>query len=161
MNKLVLTFVGFLLPMVAGCDALAGDWPSRENRTPLGMVSDLVRWQQEKNVKESTGESDCFTDRDLADFRAARIQKEVVIRLRQDADFEVIVAALRTLPPETLVQGLRDARQVARPTWRQMGFIDRDGRGQTEAGHSADVLVAEAIVDALASAAGVAVDQIR
>src|SRR5258708_26937113 len=45
---------------------------------------------------------------------------------------------------------MRKARQTARPTWREMGFIDRQGRGQTEAGHEAELMIARAIADAFA-----------
>jgi hypothetical protein len=65
--------------------------------------------------------------------------------------FEIIAAALKTLPHDRLLLEFESARGIARPTWRQMGFIDRKGRGQTQAGHRAGLMIAAAIVDAFAA----------
>jgi hypothetical protein len=138
--------------LFAGCEALASDWPDRRGRTPEQILLDLVRFQQLRTVRASTGQlaHECFTDRDFASFRAAKTPEQIVKRLKQAPDFAVVATALRTLSPERLDETMRAARQTARPTWREMGFIDRQGRGQTEAGHQAELMIAAAIVDAFA-----------
>jgi hypothetical protein len=65
-----------------------------------------------------------------------------------------VAAAIRTLSREQLADAMRTARRSARPTWREMGFIDRQGRGQTEAGHEAELMIAAAIIDAFAAEVG-------
>jgi hypothetical protein len=116
------------------------------------MLTDLIEFQQRKHVKGSTGElaHECFTDLDFASFKSARTPARVAARLAEAPDFHVIANALRAIPAERLVEVMRAARQKARPTWRQMGFIDRQGRGQTEAGHQAELMIADSIVNAFA-----------
>ena len=151
----VLLLIASLL--FAGCDVLASDWSDRQGRTPEQTLLDLVQFHQRKSVRTSTGEmaQDCFTDRDFDAFKRAGTPAEIAKRLRQAPDFAVVAGALRTLPPDRLAETLRMVRQTARPTWRQMGFIDRQGRGQTEAGHEAELMIAIAIVDAFAAELGV------
>jgi hypothetical protein len=142
--------------LFAGCDVLANDWPNRLGRTPEQILLDLVQLQQRRNVRTSTGElaHECFTDRDFASFKAARTPEQIVKRLKAAPDFAAVAAALRTLTPVRLAETMRTVRQTARPTWREMGFIDRQGRGQTEAGHQAELMIAAAIVDAFAGEVG-------
>ena len=144
--------IGVLL--AGGCDALAADWPDRQGRTPDQMLTDLVQCQQRKYVRASTGElaDECFTDRDFAVFKSSNTPRQLVARLKLAPDFKVVVSALRTFQPEKRAATLQITRQSARPTWQSMGYIDRQGRGQTAAGHQADLLIAEAIVDAFAGA---------
>jgi len=152
-----LVAVGILLLFVTGCEALAPDWPDRRNQSPEQMLVDLVRWQQHKHVRASTGilAFECFTDDDYRAFVSEKRPASIVERLRKASDFAEIVTALRTLPRERLLAELRAARRIARPTWAQMGFIDRQGRGQTEAGQAAELLIAGAIVGALAVDLGI------
>jgi hypothetical protein len=95
-----------------------------------------------------------FTDRDFALFKAARTPEQIAKRLKQAPDFAAVAGVLGTLPPERLAATMRMVRQTARPTWREMGFIDRQGRGQTEAGRQAELMIAAAIVDAFAVEVG-------
>lgn len=156
MERRVLGMWLIALFLFAGCEALASDWPDRQGRTPEQILLDLVQFQQRRSVRASTGQlaHECFTDRDFASFRAARTPEQIVKRLKQAPDFSVVVAAIRTLSPERLAETMRIARQTARPTWREMGFIDRQGRGQTEAGHQAELMIAAAIVDVFAQEVG-------
>ena len=111
------------------------------------MLTDLILWQQRKYVRTSTGElaHECFTDVDFESFKAAGTPQKIVERLKTAKDFEVIAEALRTLPGVRFNEVINGAKQLARPPWRQMGFIDREGRGQTEAGHKAELMIAAAI----------------
>ena len=117
------------------------------------MLQDVVRWQQQKHIRKSIGElaNECFTDADFAAFRAGDIPRQIVTGLRKTEDFKVIAAELRKLSPDRLTEAVSQVRRIARPTWRQMGFIDREGRGQTEAGHQAELMIAAAIVDAFSA----------
>jgi hypothetical protein len=156
MNRGMVSFLGILSLVSAGCTVLAIDWPDRQDRTPEQMLTDLIVWQQRKYVRTSTGElaHECFTDVDFESFNAAGYPSKIVSRLKKAKDFEVIAAALRTLPGDQLAEVTKAAKQIARPTWRQMGFIDPEGRGQTEAGHEAELMIATAIADAFANEAG-------
>ena len=155
MKRVWVSLAALLIAAVtAACDVLASDWPSRQHRAPDQILADVVRLQQRRAVKESTGEwaYQCFTDDDFAEFRSADVPRQIARRLRQSRDFAIVVAALRALPPQQLADALEGARKIARPTWRTMGFIDRQGRGQTEAGHAAERMIADAIVDEFSSA---------
>jgi hypothetical protein len=141
--------------VLGACDVRAQDWPDRTGRTPSQMLNDLVVRQEHKHVRESYGEwrEQCFTDEDFAAFRVAATPRRIVERLKQAPDFVELADALRALPPDQRAAAYQAARQLARPTWRQMGFIDRQGRGQTEAGHAAELQIAAAIVEAFAAEA--------
>src|SRR5262249_53268817 len=124
-------------------------------KTPEQVLVDLVVRHQRASVRESVGEQrgECFTDDDFATFTAAATPKRIAERPQKAPDFVEGANALRPLPADQPVGADRSARQVARPTWRQMGFVDRLGRGQTEAGHLAELQIAAAIVDAFAARA--------
>ncbi|NOT26383.1 MAG: hypothetical protein HOP16_09820 [Acidobacteria bacterium] len=154
MRHAMCVLVALISLACAGCDAFADTWPDRQHRTPPQMLADVVRWQQRVHVKQSTGQlaHECFTNVDLKAFEAADVPGEAATRIEKAADFRAVVSALRPLPRADLVAALHAARQIARPTWREMGYIDRQGRGQTEAGHTADLLIGAAIVGAFADA---------
>lgn len=159
----LIAFFGIVSLLFAGCQLLANDWPDRQNRTPEQMLTDLIQHQQRRNVKVSTGElaHECFTDIDLRTFRSADRPRQIVARLQKAEDFDIVAAELRTLPPERLVKEMLAAKRLARRTWREMGFIDREGRGQTEAGQRAELMIAEAIVDAFAVRVGLKLPAVR
>ena len=119
------------------------------------MLSDVIRWQQVLEVRQSVGELDfqCFTDSDLQVFIARDRPRRVVGALRTAPDFREIAQALRSLPSAERTSVFEAARTIARPTWASIGFVDPQGRGQTEAGHRADLMLAAAITDAFGAEA--------
>jgi hypothetical protein len=151
--------IGILVTLVGltGCAALAAAWPDRTNKSPEQMLADVIRWQQHVEVRKSTGEwaYECFTDVDFDAFVRAKRPEKVVEWLKTAPDFRTMVTALRSLPAEKREKVFAEARLIAHPTWRQLGFIDRSGNGQTEAGHQAERLMATAMVGAFEAAAGV------
>jgi hypothetical protein len=154
MGNLRATLMVCVAVVTAGCSMVAGGWPDREGKTPEQMLMDVVRWQQLANVRESTGTlaHECFTDDDLVQFRRRGVPGAVAARLRAAGDFREVVKALAALPPVERDSAYAGARMPARPTWRQMGFVDRAGRGQTEAGQAAERMIADAIVMVFADA---------
>lgn len=138
--------------MVTSCNA--HKWPDRAGRAPAEMLTDVVRWQQLAQVKQSTGELhfEAFTWIDLHRFHRNAEHDRIAATLTRSPDFQEITQALRGLPPEQLRIALDSAASLARPTWRSMGYIDRSGHGQTEAGHIADLMVADAVVREFAAA---------
>lgn len=137
-----------------GCDDLLGRWPSRAGKTPDVILGDIIRWQQDRHVRASTGlsASECFTDDDLAAFRRARIPERIVANLKKAPDFQTVAAALRAFPSDRRADVLSTSRLIARPEWAVLGFIDPEGGSQTRAGHVADRAIAIAITDAFAAA---------
>lgn len=106
---------------------------------------DLIRSVQKQNVRESWGEkaSECFTDLDLVKFHDADIPKRVVQELRTDMNFIAIVQSLKSLNTQQRQELLDRAASTYKPTWAQIGKIDR--RGQTDAGQQAEKEIAAAI----------------
>jgi hypothetical protein len=152
--KMILALILVLSTLsVTSCRGQAPHWPARMNRSPEEMLVDVIRWQQHMEVKESIGELDfqCFTDSDLKAFMARDRPRIVADLLRSAPDFSEIVQALRSLPSAERVSAFETARVIARPTWETMGFVDPQGRGQTEAGHRADLMLAAAITNAFES----------
>jgi hypothetical protein len=154
MGELRLLCAATMVSVAAACSLFADSWPDRAGRSADQMLVDVVRWQQRANVKESTGKwaYQCFTDDDFAVFLASRVPSRVAATLSRAPDFQVVARALAGLPPVQLAAAFTRARLTARFTWRQMGFVDPAGGGQTEAGHNAELLIARAIVDAFEGA---------
>jgi hypothetical protein len=148
MRNLQTTFVLCVAVVGTACSVLAGGWPDRDGKTARQMLVDVVRWQQLTNVRESTGTlaHECFTSDDLVQFRRRGVPGAVAVRLKAAGEFPDVVRALAALSREERDSAYAGARGTARPTWRQMGFIDSAGRGQTEAGQAAEFMIAEAIV---------------
>jgi hypothetical protein len=65
--------------------------------------------------------------------------------LRKDKEFTNVVLALKASPPHEQQKLLDAALNTRRPTWAELGRIDR--QGQTEAGQEAEKMIAEAIVN--------------
>jgi hypothetical protein len=150
--------LGLIASLLLSCgEGLASDRQESKSRTPEQALLDLVQSQQQRHVRKSVGvlAHECFTDRDLASFRAAGTPAKIVERLKQTPEFANVARTLEALPAEQRAATMRKARETARPTWSQMGFIDRQGRGQTEAGREAELMIARAIVDALTTDLGI------
>jgi hypothetical protein len=122
----------------------------RAQNQPSEKLIDLIKREQTKNVKKSTGTMayQCFTDEDLARFHASGRAKKIVEGLKMDPQFKTTVAAIRDLPEAARIELLAKARKFAQPTWAQLGYIDPEGAGQTEAGQKAQLEIAAAITEA-------------
>jgi hypothetical protein len=125
----------------------AGSAQSRQGEELI----ELIKREQSKNVKKSTGTMayQCFTDDDLVRFRESGRARRVVEGLKAGPEFEAVVAAIRDMPEAARHELLSKARNTAQPTWARLGYIDPGGRGQTEAGRTAQLAISAAIVDAV------------
>ena len=148
-----LGFVIILLLMVASSAFCPSTFaqvvlPSRANieRSSDSLI-DLIRATQRQHVRESWGEraSECFTDVNLATFKKENVTKKIVDQLRNDQNFLAIVHALRALNGQQRSELLERASATYKPTWAQLGKIDR--LGQTDAGQQAEKEIAAAIVE--------------
>jgi hypothetical protein len=124
----------------------------QQNRSLADRVMAYVADQEIRYVRQSTGlsASQCFTDSDLVAFRDQHRAQKIAEALSRSSELKEIVTSFRVLAPDQRDVLLVKVRLVARPTWREVGFIDPRGRFQTEAGHSADLLVAASIADLIA-----------
>lgn len=107
---------------------------------------DIIKSAQRRHVRDSWGEraSECFTDRDLDKFHDSKIPTKVADDLRTDKRFQSTIQAIRSLPPQQRDELLDRAASSYKPTWAQLGRIDR--AGQTEAGQQAEKEIAAGIV---------------
>jgi hypothetical protein len=126
-------------------------------QTPVPPVErkliDLITREQRNNVKKSTGTFDyqCFTEINLATFKSSNRPQKIVETLKSDAQFKALVQEFRGMPESTRKEAFSHARKVCQPTWAEMGYVDKEGNGQTEAGQQAQLLISAAIVDAIQS----------
>lgn len=109
------------------------------------ILIDIVKSYQKRLVKESYGEkpSECFTDRDLEGFRDRGEVKKVIEFLRKDRRFLSAAQSLKVLPQLQREDFLKRVSATYKPTWGQLGGIDR--KGQTDAGQQAEREIATAI----------------
>jgi hypothetical protein len=143
-----------VLLVLSGCALAADTWPERKDKTAEQFLADVIRWQQRLEVRISTGEMahECFTDLDLQGFLRDKRPGKVAASLKNAPEFGQLAAELGRIDSASRSAVFAGARSIALPTWAMMGYVDRDGRGQTEAGHRAELMIAAAIVDAFASA---------
>lgn len=120
----------------------------------------FVREQQRRFVRPSFSETNCFTWIDLNElktFLAADEANKLINAdklIKDDPEFKTIVESLDQLSPAQRTSVYNAALRIWRPTWREMGFIDPEGRGQTEAGQQADILVGREVVRLVREAVG-------
>ncbi len=109
---------------------------------------ELIKREQAKNVKKSVGTDayQCFTDNDLARFKDSGRSRKIVEGLKSDPQFKAVVDSLQKMSESERRSALAKARGTAQPTWAAMGYIDKDGKGQSEAGRLAQLEISERIV---------------
>lgn len=114
----------------------------------------FVREQQRHFVRPSFSETNCFTWIDLTELRAFVASKEAAKAIRDDPGFKTTVESLKQVTSAQRAGVYNSAIRIRRPTWREMGFIDAAGRGQTEAGQQGDILVGQQVVRLVREAIG-------
>ena len=117
-----------------------------EARAAAGSLRGVILAQQRQHVRLSYGQADgqCFTWDDLSGFKQRDVPGRVVRQLRASAQFRALVAQLRKQPAGKRARYLQKCRAIAHPTWAQLGRITPSG--QTEAGRTVELLIAQAVV---------------
>jgi hypothetical protein len=130
---------------VSACLAQAPTSPAERK------LIDLITREQRNNVKKSTGTNDyqCFTDINLASFKSSNRPQKIVETLKSDSAFKTLVEEFRGMSESARKEAFSHARKICQPTWGEMGYIDKEGNGQTDAGQQAQLLISAAIVDAI------------
>jgi hypothetical protein len=120
--------------------------PKRAPNSQAAGLTEIVKQEQKKNVRESFGEkaSECFTDVNLKAFHDSNTVSGIVRRLRRDPAFLAVVDKIRTLSEGQRTDVLASAESTYKPTWAELGRIDR--LGQTDAGQAAEKEIAQGIV---------------
>jgi hypothetical protein len=121
------------------------------NTVTSDSLAEIVKSMQKRYVRESWGERafECFTDRDLERFHADGIPNRVATELATDKRFLAVKKTIRSLPVTQQDEVLTRAASTYKPTWAQIGKIDRSG--QTDAGQQAEKEIAEVIVELVKS----------
>ena len=121
--------------------------PSAADHADPNQLIQIIEQQQRLHVKASVNEwaSGSFTEADLKHFLQEKVANQVAEQLKHDNQFISVVAAIQALPPTQRQKLLRTARKPLHPTWAQLGRISPEG--QTQAGQTAEMTLATAIVD--------------
>jgi hypothetical protein len=128
--------------------------PTAAPKNPERLI-DLIRQLQHEHVRDSSGiqAGQCFTDNDLAKFKADKVTAEIVGHLKDDKDFSAAVDSIRAMDSGERTKLLDKARQTYKKTWAELGYdpattpAAKLREGQTDAGQEAERLIAEAVVD--------------
>lgn len=110
-------------------------------------LNDFIKEQQLYYIDRSYSEQECFTDSDLASFEYW--QEYVQLEIIDDERMDSMATEIKTLSPADQERLFDQALQVYSPTWGEMGYIDPNGTGQTQAGQDAEKALTEMIVDLL------------
>lgn len=113
---------------------------------PDTLIQIILR-EQRDNVRESYAESagQNFSDVNLQNFKKTGKLAEIIKRLKTDAEFLDVVLAIKRMTPSARQKLLHQGLNTFKPTWQQLGRIDR--AGQTDAGQEAERMIAEGIVN--------------
>jgi hypothetical protein len=120
--------------------------PTRLLPKPHILIEIIVKKQQE-NVRESYGEAagQNFSDQDLREFIRKEVPAQISRELKTDSEFLEVVLVIKHMDPIERQKLLNEGLNKYKRTWAQMGRIDREG--QTEAGQTAEKMIAKTIVD--------------
>lgn len=133
---------------------LSGSTPGVTSEEDLNILSRnpdslrvLIVQVQHMYVRESYGDlaGQNFSDDDLKRSRFNRIPSRIADSLRSDPSFLGLILGLKGRDAATQQRVLREGETTARPTWRALGRISKDG--QTAAGNAAELEIAKAIAD--------------
>jgi hypothetical protein len=125
-----------------------------EQARPGDSLLAFVKSTQVANIKASTAPDaqNCFTDDDYIQFekqgRAAAIAKTALSSTKG----KQVLADVRAIPAAERAKIFEAARNIARPTWAQLGDIPADGSGQTDAGNRAERILAGELIDQIEKA---------
>ncbi len=132
-------------PQTQGVSSQASAAVARPSPEALKLV-ELVRAQQQLFVRPSYSETNCFTWIDLGQLKPLLEDEETIKAIRADPAFAAVVQAIKPLSAAQRTAAYNAALGVWRLTWREMGFIDPSGNGQTEAGQQGDQFVGQKVV---------------
>ena len=126
-----------------------GIWSSTVHTDASGEINPLelqniIRAKQSQNVKISEDPSNCFTDKDLKVFKDNKIPDQVVNELLMENSFFDLVFVIKKMSPTDRQKLLDTSSNIAKKTWSSLGEISAEG--QTDTGHEAELLIANAIV---------------
>jgi hypothetical protein len=119
-----------------------------DNSTPIINPDQLINFiknKQNKYVRKSYSENDCFTDVDLKNFKANKIPAKVVSELRTDKRFLQLIEEIKKISVEEREKLFANGLKTFANTWAENGRID--STGQTDAGQEAQKLICAAIVN--------------
>jgi uncharacterized membrane protein YuzA (DUF378 family) len=127
---------------------------------PETLIEIIVK-EQRDNVRESFGElrGQNFSVEDLQNFKKTGKLKAILARLKTDSEFLDVVLAIKRMPATERQKLLNKAENTYKPTWEQMGKVDRTG--QTTAGQDAERMIAEGIVNLVKELSTKSDDEIR
>jgi hypothetical protein len=117
-------------------------------KTPLREeLINIIKLQQSYYVRESWGteEGQCFTDKDLESFNRNGTIDSMTSKLKTDPRFQQLVEKMKSLRPDIQSDILLTAGKTYKPTWAEVGKIDKSG--QTDAGQKAEKEIATAITE--------------
>lgn len=109
-------------------------------------LNDFIREKQLQYVSRSYGTwgYQCFTWVDLDYFK--QDLADIKTEIRGDARLTSIAARIKARSWSDQQTLYASASKIYTPTWAQMGYIDSQGNGQTDAGQAAERMIGEAIV---------------
>jgi hypothetical protein len=123
-----------------------------------GQLANFIKAAQDR-VKLSNNENDCFTEADLIPYKEKVVQGQVVNELMNNNSFIDLIISIKSMPASARQTLLTTSREIAKPTWAQLGRISSEG--QTVAGRKAELYIAEAIVDRIKEEIKLSVDELK
>ncbi len=105
----------------------------------------LIKYYQDRYVRLSYTETNCFTSYDYANFKKNKVTEKIVNELSMSDVYKRLIDNLIKLNDAELNKNLNNGVSTFQKTWAEQGYISKTG--QTEAGQNAQKEIANVIVD--------------
>jgi len=115
----------------------------------IWIIPTEIAAEQKSHIRESHGTYayECFTDADYTNFQQNKVADELTSELMAKTNIQAAILTLRKMPSDEIDKTLDQWRQPLHKTWRELGKISAEG--QTEAGQSAEIVIANTIINAI------------
>ena len=109
-----------------------------------GSIIDVIKFYQDKYVRKSYTEWDCFTNADYSVFQSFKVLDKIKAELLSSKTLGNILAEVAKLNETERNQLFKTGLATYQPTWAELGAIT--AKGQTTAGQTAQKEIASTIV---------------
>jgi hypothetical protein len=140
------TFLLMIVLVTSSCekvDCLTIDCNLGQEITATSLVT-VIKFYQDKYVRASTNEYDCFTDANLSEFRSRKTLDKIKAELLNSKSLKSLLTEVGKLSETDRNQLFKSGLATYQHTWAELGTIS--SKGQTTAGQTAQREIAVVVV---------------
>jgi hypothetical protein len=112
-------------------------------------IIELIKNQQNANVKISVNDNNCFTMDDYNRFVNNGVPVQIVTNLNNESSYKRLKKEFRSLKANEQMEIKEKASKTYKLTWTEIGKISKEG--QTDVGQKAEKIISDAIMNDIAN----------